>query len=174
MEIATERLYLRPFEKRDAEDMYVYLSDPEVVRFEPYAPYTRAMCDEEAANRAENPNFIAVEWHGHVIGNIWLGRADAYTFEIGWVFNRLYQGKGYAAEAARAVIGQAFSTQGAHRVIALCDPHNAPSCRLCERLGMRREAHMKKNVFFFRDEKGCPIWKDTIQYAVLDEEWNEK
>ena len=40
-----------------------------------------------------------------------------------------------------------------------------------ERLGMRREGEWKKNVFFFRDENGNPLWKDTYQYAVLVEEW---
>ena len=33
----TERLLLRPFAAGDADDLYAYLSDPEVVKFEPLA-----------------------------------------------------------------------------------------------------------------------------------------
>ena len=65
----------------------------------------------------------------------------------------------------------AFRQQSAHRIIAMCDPHNPASWKLMERLGMRREGEWKKNVFFFRDENGNPLWKDTYQYAVLAEEW---
>ena len=34
--IETERLILRNFEERDLNDLYEYLSDPEVVKYEPY------------------------------------------------------------------------------------------------------------------------------------------
>ena len=50
-EIRTKRLTLRPFQKGDAQDLYEYLSDPEVVRFEPYRPYTLESCGQEAENR---------------------------------------------------------------------------------------------------------------------------
>lgn len=171
MAMRTERLLLRPFAAGDADDLYAYLSDPEVVKFEPYAPLGRQQCVQEAAGRAENPGFTAVVLDGRVIGNIWLGQEGEDTYDVGWVFNRAYQGKGYAAEAARAVLDDAFRRRGAHRVIAQVDPLNTPSWRLCERLGMRREGHLKKNVFFKRDGDGNPIWKDTYLYAILAEEW---
>ena len=53
-EIRTKRLTLRPFQKGDAQDLYEYLSDPEVVRFEPYRPYTLESCGQEAENRSKN------------------------------------------------------------------------------------------------------------------------
>ena len=59
-EIRTKRLTLRPFQKGDAQDLYEYLSDPEVVRFEPYRPYPLESCGQEAENRSKNPAFIAV------------------------------------------------------------------------------------------------------------------
>ena len=33
-----------------------------------------------------------------------------------------------------------------------------------------REAHLRQNVFFHRDENGNPIWKDTYIYAKLRDE----
>ena len=101
MEIRTERLLLRRFRPEDAEDLYAYLSDADVVKFEPYEPFTQEACVQEVICRAENPAFIAVEKDGRVIGNLYLGK-DEYGGEIGWVFAKDAQGKGYAAEAARA------------------------------------------------------------------------
>lgn len=71
-EIRTKRLTLRPFQKGDAQDLYEYLSDPEVVRFEPYRPYPLESCGQEAENRSKNPAFIAVVLGDKVIGNVYL------------------------------------------------------------------------------------------------------
>ena len=57
---------------------------------------------------------------------------------------------------------------GAHRVYAECDPRNLPSWRLLERLGFRREAHFRQNLYFRKDAGGAPIWKDTYVYALLE------
>ena len=45
----TERLLLRRFEEYDLEDLYEYLSDREVVKFEPYLPMARASPSKAAA-----------------------------------------------------------------------------------------------------------------------------
>ena len=89
-EIRTKRLTLRSFQKGDAQDLYEYLSDPEVVRFEPYRPYTLESCGQEAENRSTNPAFIAVVLGDKVIGNVYLAKQNDYTWEVGWVFNRAF------------------------------------------------------------------------------------
>ncbi len=33
---------------------------------------------------------------------------------------------------------------------------------------MRREAHFRQNIWFRRDDKGAPVWKDTYVYAILE------
>ncbi len=48
-----------------------------------------------------------------------------------------------------------------------CDPVNTSSWGLLEVLGFDREAHLKKNVYFWTDEQGKPVWKDTYIYAKL-------
>ena len=40
-----------------------------------------------------------------------------------------------------------------------------------ERLGMRREGFLVKNIFFKSDVNGKPIWQDTYEYGILKEEW---
>ena len=68
-----------------------------------------------------------------------------------------------------AVIAQAFN-DGAHRVYAECDARNVPSWKLLEKVGLRREAYFRRNIWFHRDEDGEPIWKDTLVYAILEDE----
>ena len=47
---------------------------------------------------------------------------------------------------------------------------NVPSWKLLEKLGLRREAHLRQNIWFHRDENDNPIWKDTLVYAILEDE----
>jgi len=57
--------------------------------------------------------------------------------EIGWRFVRDAWGRGYATEAARAAVAFGFSAEvGVPEILALVDPGNARSLRVCEKLGM--------------------------------------
>ena len=171
--ITTERLLLRSFQNEDGQDLYEYLSDPNVVAFEPYEVYTREQAMEEAKNRADMECFIAVclKDSGKLIGNIYLQKGEFDTWELGYVFNASYHGKGYATEAAKSMVHKAFYDWGARRIVAMCNPLNKPSWHLLERLGMRREGTLLQNIYFKCDTEGNPIWLDTYEYAILKEEW---
>lgn len=167
----TERLILRKYQNSDLQDLYEYLSDPEVVRFEPYKPMTFNEVRENLASRIGTDEMIAIELKstGKMIGNVYLGNRDFDTLEIGYVLNKEYWGQGYAAESCEALIRQAFAC-GTHRIYAECDPLNTTSWHLLERLGFRREGHLLQNVSFWKDEEDRPIWKDTFVYAMLQGE----
>lgn len=170
--IQTERLILRRYRQSDLQDLHEYLSDPEVVKFEPYLPMTMEQVQENLAWRISTDEMIAIELKdtGKMIGNVYLGKRAFNTMEIGYVMNRAYWGKGYAAESCNALIDQAFAN-GIHRIYAECDPKNTASWRLLERLGFRQEAHLRRNVYFWTDVDGEPIWKDTFVYALLNLEY---
>ncbi len=74
-------------------------------------------------------------------------------------------GQGYATEAARALVDLAFGELGVRRVWAQLEPENTRSARVCERLGMRREALFVQGSWF----KGR--WSDLAIYALLADEW---
>jgi RimJ/RimL family protein N-acetyltransferase len=103
-----------------------------------------------------------------VIGDIYFTIASLVNSkgEIGWSFHPDFQGKGYASEAANAVLDLAFRVIRLHRVVAELDPRNDASVALCKRLGMREEAFFVKDLLF-RGE-----WADTGMYAILREEWD--
>ena len=171
--LETERLFLRKFTPDDWPDLHEYLSQPDVVRYEPYEPFTEEESRREAARRADDGRFLAVclKDGGKLIGNIYLAEKEFDTWELGYVFNMDYHGKGYATEAARAAISDAFASRGARRVAAECNPLNEPSWKLLERLGMRCEGCLRENVYFKKDSTGRPIWLDTYMYAILKTEW---
>ncbi|MGN1158945.1 MAG: GNAT family N-acetyltransferase [Lachnospiraceae bacterium] len=165
----TERLILRRYQKNDLTDLYEYLSDPEVVRYEPYKPMSMSETESNLDWRISSDELIAVELKSNhkMIGNIYLGKRDFSSLEIGYVFNKNYWGKGYAKESCTALIALAFS-HGVHRIFAECDPQNHSSWKLLESLGFEREAHLKQNVYFWKDDKDMPVWKDTYIYAKLN------
>ena len=169
MRVFTDRLILRRFRESDLADLYEYLSDPQVVAFEPYKPMTIEEVKNNLDWRISTDEMIAVELKatGKLIGNIYLGKRDFDALEIGYVFNQSYQHQGYARESCERLINLAFAT-GVHRIYAECDPENQSSWRLLERLGFSREAHLRQNVYFWKDAEGNPIWKDTYVYARLN------
>ena len=167
----TERLILRRYKKEDLQDLFEYLSDKDVVEYEPYKTMTFDEAKENLEWRIGTDEMIAVELKSShkMIGNVYLGKRDFDSLEMGYVFNRNYWGKGYAAESCKALIQRAFSN-GIHRIYAECDPLNENSWKLLESLGFRREAHFRRNVYFWKDENGKPIWKDTYIYAKLNDD----
>lgn len=171
--IETPRLTLRRFRADDWRDLHAYLSDEAVVRFEPYAPFSEADCRQEAQRRAQSSAFWAVclRPNGPLIGNLYFGEADFDAWELGYVFNTAFQHCGYATESVRGLLDQAFTRWGVRRVVAFCNPHNTASWRLMERIGMRREGHLKQNIYFRTDAHNHPLWQDTYAYALLASEW---
>lgn len=171
----TERLLIRRFNPDDWQDLFEYLSLEEVVKYEPYGIFTEDESKSEAIRRSENPDFWAVclknGGKGKLIGNIYLSMREFDTWELGYVFNSEYHGNGYATEAARAVVNDAFRNRNARRVIAMCNPLNERSWKLLQRLGMRQEGHLRQNIYFKKDKSGCPIWSDTYEYGILASEW---
>jgi RimJ/RimL family protein N-acetyltransferase len=175
-EIITERLYLRPFRPEDKEDLFEYLSQESVVKYEPYHVFSMEECRQEAARRSQIDSFLAVclKENNKLIGNVYFQQQEPEEFlrwEIGYVFNPAYYGKGYATEACKRVMKYGFEQLNAHRVIGMCNPENTSSWRLMERLFMRREGHFIKSAFFWRSKDGKPIWHDAYQYSILAEEF---
>ncbi len=169
----TARLCLRHFRPQDWEPLHAYLSLEEVVKYEPYGVFSREKSKQEALRRSKDDRFWAVclKKNGHLIGNLYLEEQDYAAWELGYVFHLDFWGKGYATEAASALLRYAFEEKKAHLVTASCNPMNSASWRLMERLGMRREGHLVKSIYFSRDDQGQPIWQDTYVYGILAEDY---
>ncbi|MDQ4052803.1 MAG: GNAT family N-acetyltransferase [Actinomycetota bacterium] len=174
--LRTERLVLRAAVPSDLPALLSYYGDPVVVRHLLHDVLDEALVAEKLkkfqANTAPgsvgDTLSLVVEHDGEVAGDLML----RFTFgdppsvaEVGWVFNPAYAGQGFATEAARAMLDLGFRHFGLHRIFAQLDARNASSARLCERLGMTREAHFRKD-FWSKGE-----WTDSAHYGLLREEW---
>lgn len=92
-----KRVKLRKFRKSDWQDLFEYLSDEEVVKYEPYEVFTKQESKICAEKRANSDMFYAIEVHGEskVIGNVYLsqyGPEHFRTWMIGYVLNSNYWG----------------------------------------------------------------------------------
>ena len=173
--VRTERLVLRQTEPRDAESLFAYYSDPDVMLYLLTPPLDRREAEGEIRRRVtrhlgegRGPILtLVVELDGQMVGDLFLMlQGPSYSqAEVGWVLDPRAAGRGIATEAARALIGLAFDHYGVHRVTAQLDARNHRSAALCERLGMRRESHKRRDYW----SKG--EWTDSLEYAVLADEW---
>lgn len=177
--IETERLLLRPIDPiGDVDAIHAYQSLPEETRYIPFEARTR----EEVAERLAQPRFTRSSLHAEgdilhlavvlrgtdaLIGDVLLfwRSAEHRLGELGYQLHPDHQGKGYATEAARAMLGLAFDGLGLHRVIARIDQRNQASARVLAKLGMRQEAVLVDNEWF----KG--EWSTEVVFAMLEEEW---
>ncbi|QIM18901.1 GNAT N-acetyltransferase [Leucobacter coleopterorum] len=180
--LRTERLTIRPLEASDADDVWRYQKDAEILRYIPWPERTRAEAREHTERRASSGEllkqdgdhvFLAVELAagpeaGRVIGDLMLRVSNTVKaeIEVGWVFASDQQGKGYAAEASAEAIRLAFEQLEAHRVVAHLDDRNTASAALCTRLGMRHEGTA------FAQEWEPDGWVNLELYALDHEEWS--
>jgi RimJ/RimL family protein N-acetyltransferase len=175
--LETSRLTLRPFADDDFEAFHAMRADGEVVRYlyedpmsveEARESFTRKTAATSWGREGDWFTAAAVERaSGATVGDVaagWVSERDK-TAEIGFVFDPRHQGKGFATEAAGAVVDWAFATARLHRVIGRTEARNAASARVLEKLGMRLEAHLVENEWV-KDE-----WQSELVYAILDREW---
>ncbi|HYG06338.1 MAG TPA: GNAT family N-acetyltransferase [Stenotrophomonas sp.] len=152
--IHSERLQLRELTpQRDAANMLALLNDP---------GFIAGIGDRNVRSEAEARDYL-VSWHGaqyatqgfghyaielrdsgQFIGTAGLiQRADLDLPDIGYALLSTQHGRGYAEEAARAVMAYARDTLGLRALCAIVSPGNAASVRLLEKLGLRREGEYR-------------------------------
>lgn len=164
----TERLFVRRFSSEDFNDLADILTDVEVTYFEPYETFTREACVQEAINFSNSKEFFAVVLENKVIGKIYFSDKGYGSFEIGYTFNRSFQGKGYARESIIGMMKYAFSSLGVRRIFAEIDTRNEKSIRLAESVGMRKEAEHKE---LFPRKEDNETFNDFYIYAILKKEF---
>jgi len=142
----TDRLRLRPVTVDDATLMLAIWNDPAFIR----NVADRGIRTEEAAREAikagieklfalngYGPYCMSLKSDGTVIGICGLfKRENLEEPDIGFAVLPDYCGKGYAGEAAMAVVEYASDTLGIAVLNAIVSPSNAPSVGLIEKLGL--------------------------------------
>ena len=90
----------------------------------------------------ENPDYI--------IGTVCLHNITSSFYqscEIGYKFSSIFHHQGYASEAIKCVMSVAFYDLNLHRITAVVEKNNRPSCRLLEKNGFTNEGILRDYIF---------------------------
>jgi ribosomal-protein-alanine N-acetyltransferase len=143
----TERLVLARLEPRDAGFLLELLNDPDFVRFVGDRGLrtrrdARAYLRTGALASYERHGFghyrVELAAGGEPVGICGLARRDWLDApDLGFAFLPAHRGRGYAVEAATAVLEEARDRHGLARVLAIALAENHASVRVLARLGFR-------------------------------------
>lgn len=175
--LMTDRLVLRQITADDAPFWLRNFSAPEVVEFTAW----EAPRDLEAA-KAEIERFctlpmreetgirwgITLRGSDDLVGTLgyhgWVKGRDRRA-RMGYDLLAEFRGKGIMTEAMGVALAYGFKTMALNRVEVLVDPRNTPSIRLVERLGFRRDAHLRQSTHFRE------TFQDDLVFSLLAREW---
>ena len=141
--ITTERLEIRPIEKDDCEAVHRYAGDPSIdmmmflpnETIEETEKFVEFAVSEWAKDEPEDMEFVVL-LNGEIIGGVNLESVAGGIYEIGWTIRQDRRGKGYATEAAKALVDYAFEELHAEKIQAHCDSRNQASEKVMRKIGM--------------------------------------
>jgi len=156
-ELVTARLRLRAPLPSDAAAVLAVVGDPEVTRYHSVPTFT-TLAEAQAALERLKQRYAArdaIRWaielveRSEMIGTIGLLRFDFEHChaEIGYEIARRWWGRGFASEAAAAVIRYGFSVLGLHRIEAGVLPGNDASVRVLQKLGFLEEGTRRDYLY---------------------------
>lgn len=173
--LETPRLRLRPFRLSDAPDVFALQSDAEAMRYWDSPPWRdpsladrfiagcRTMADQGAGVRPAVERRDDGAFVGWLTFNSW--EADFRSASLGFSFSRQVWGRGYATEAARALLTWAYGTLDLNRVQAEADTRNEASRRVLQKLGFVLEGTLREDCIV------DGVVSDSWVFGLLRREW---
>jgi RimJ/RimL family protein N-acetyltransferase len=173
-----ERVRLRPVVAADAPALLEVFGDPEVARYLGIPllrrPAEARRMAEEIRDGARSGELlqwaITAKDDDRLLGTCSLARIswNAERAEVGFAIGAAHWGRRLASAAVPLVVDFAFAELGFHRLEADVDPRNEASLRLLERLGFRREGHLRER-HKVGDER-----QDSVMLGLLAPEWHRR
>jgi len=168
------RVAIRPLRLTDDMAVYAYASDAAVTRFLPWHPAptlgtVRNFLVQQLGRRRRGESYaFAVERRdtGMMIGStdlMGLHEPPAGEAELGYILGREHWGQGLMTEAAALTVAAGFDDLRLDRIVAYADIENLGSCRVLEKIGMRRTGTEQRKV---KDED-----RTYARYALSRGDW---
>ena len=164
------RLRFRPVELSDAKAAHEIYSDSESMRYLPSQPHVSI---EETIYEIKTRRIDPFRTRGLSCWSVtdlqdqeFLGMVNFFSFRkkmcyLGYMFNKNFGGRGFATEALRVLIPDAFRRWDLHRIGANVNPENIASVRLLEKTGFMFEGRSRQNF----EKEG--IYNDTMNFSLL-------
>ncbi|TWT27157.1 GNAT family N-acetyltransferase [Planomicrobium sp. CPCC 101110] len=177
IELEGGRFYLRELAENDWAAVHDYASQEIVSRYQPWGPNSeedsRKFVNDSLMDAAKDPRTrfvfaIVLKDTEKLVGAGEFNLRDRANKagEIGYIINPAFWGQGIATEAASRLIDFGFKELGLHRIYATCDPENAASQKVLEKIGLVKEGWMRENLLMNNG------WRDSLLYSVLEHEWH--
>ena len=169
--IETERLLLRRLEMADAEDIFEWVSDPQVTTYLFWRVHQSIEDSRDFVAWVTADDFacwgVVLTENSKVIGNCFLYNVnfEHKRAEIAFNIARKYWGRGYATETAQAIVQFGFEGWHLNRIEGTCMVENRASARVMEKVGMTLEGVLRKYVYTkgrFHDMKLYSILRNEI------------
>ena len=151
--LETERLILRHFNPNDAPFILVLLNEPSFLH---YIGDKKVRTMEDASQYIVNGPVATYERHGFGLYQVelkdthtpigmcgLLKREELPHPDIGFAFLPDFWNRGFAFEAANAVLTDARERLKLNRILAIVNPDNNASIKLLEKLGLKFEQNLK-------------------------------
>lgn len=175
--LETQSLLLRNFTYDDWQDlqaMIVQYQASECGTYDQQWPTNAEAIQEITQWFASGDSYLAVclKDTRQFIGFIALNPEDnteCLAFNLGYVFNSDYHGKGYAYEACHAALEYAFGSLQAQLMVTATAAVNYPSRKLLDRLGFQKIS--EASVSFRTNESGEPIEFLGYSFSLSRDEW---
>ena len=149
MNIFTERLSIRPLSEKDAQFIFELLNTERWIRYignRNIHSEADALAYIRKINENQNTTYYTVTLRetNAPAGLVTLIKRDYLDFrDIGFAFLPAYAGKGYAYEAAKAVLDK--QAENAETLLAVTLPDNTASIKLIEKLGLKFERVIERD-----------------------------
>ncbi len=171
--LSTKRLVLQPIGPEHIESLFSICSDAENMQYWNRPPWQQLSQAEESINgaldrgRKGEQYTWAVMADGRFIGQVllFLINEQCRRAELGFVFDKMVWGKGFASEASREVLNFAFNTLNLNRVEAETDTLNKPCRNLLERLGFVHEGDRAQRYIV------SGVVSDSAMYGLVAEDY---
>jgi RimJ/RimL family protein N-acetyltransferase len=132
-------------------------------------PYPDGAAEEwigsQAAKLADGVLTLAID-DGDLAGTIGLTRKDHNRAELGYWIGVPYWGRGYATEAAEAMVRYGFEVLELNRIYAAYFARNAASGRVMQKIGMKHEGTLRQH------HRKWDEYVDLEFYGILRSEWS--
>jgi RimJ/RimL family protein N-acetyltransferase len=140
--LQTARLILRPPQPEDAKVIAALANDIRIAQNTLRLPHPYTVADAEtfiaSTDRGEGEAaFVVTLRSGVLIGAAGIAKLDGKAPELGYWIGTQYWGRGYATEAARAVIDHAFGALGCEELQSGARISNPASRRVLEKCGFQ-------------------------------------
>ena len=174
--LSTDRLLLRPITVKDIEFIYTLFAAPETNLYSGYDDLKTIKEAKEMYETYLKPGFPS---HFRLLIELKdsktpLGTLGLYLYsdknkraEIGYDLATEHWGNGYMTEAVSEVLQYGFKELELNRIEATVDASNTRSIRLLERMGFKREGHLRHRHFY------GGAYQDELYYGLLRSDWKK-